>query len=234
MRTLMAVALVALVAVGLAPAAGPIKKPVGAPSAEVKPFTKIGYVDLTRTLKGYERRKDLEADIKASERRIGARERLLLGEIERYKAEIEQLAMGTPEREELEKKRAAADREVEEHRRKNYELLNSRLVETISQLYADILREVERLGREESFDLILKDQSSKAKAGSYNDVVLQISQRVVLYSKPECDLTAEVIRRLNDAYAAEKQAEVQKSSSEVPATGNGNPNEPVAGPAKEN
>ena len=209
MRTWMLVVFGALVAAGLATAAAPARS--SRASANVAGPLKIGRVDLAVVLKQYARRKDLEAEVVAIKRRAGAKERLLIDQVNRHRAAIEQLAMGTPEREELEKKLAGVAKDLGQHRRTNLALINSRLVDVLAQLYEDILREVEELGREEGYDLILKDQSTEAKAATYNDMVLQISQRGVLYSKPEYDLTAKVADRLNERYAARKKADAAKS-----------------------
>ena len=181
---------------------------------------KIGYIDLTRVLKGYDRRRDTEKDLVALQGSLGAQERALITEVRRYEGEINQLAMGTPEREDLEKKHQVKIEELGEFRKENYALLNQRFVSTIESLYGDVVRETEALGREGEFDFIIKDQSAEAPAPTHDAIVLQISKRIVLYSRPEYDLTAKVTERLNRKYVAQF---LQKSKEEEKA-------EPAAGP----
>ncbi len=49
------------------------------------------------------------------------------------------------------------------------------------------------------------------------EAVLQIGQRVVLYSKPEYDLTAPVLKRLNEKYEAERKKEAPAPEAKPPA-----------------
>ena len=195
----------------------PPEEQAAPPPADASEPMKIGYVDLTAVLKEYKRQTDLDADIRALKDSLTAKENAAIAQLERIRAEIEQLAMGTPAREKLEKQLAEAAASLDEHRRKGYGLLDARFVESISKLYADITREIEELGREENFDLILKDQTTQSQPDSYNEVVLQISQRVVLYSKPQYDLTARVVSRLNDRYAARKKAEATEEQTDTVA-----------------
>lgn len=194
---------------------------------EARPL-KIGYIDLTRVLKGYDRRRDTEKDLMELRGSLGGRERALVAEIGRYEGEINQLAMGTPEREDLEKKHQAKLRAFGEFRKENYAVLNQRFVSTIESLYGDVVLEVEALGREQEFDFIIKDQSAEAPAPTHDAIVLQISKRIVLYSKPEYDFTAEITERLNRKYAAQSR----KSGEEEKAAPAAGPEEPAETPTE--
>ena len=93
----------------------------------------------------------------------------------------------------------------------------------LNQLFGEVLQEVAAIAKEGDYDLIIKDQSPDPAVNNRTDAVLQLGQRVVLYAKPEYDLTSVVIRRLNDKYAAE-----QKKKKTAPNS----PQQPQA-PAKE-
>ena len=165
---------------------------------------RILYVDMSRVVGAYQRRADLEGELQALQNDIAAQGRGRLEELNRMGQEIEQLAMGTPERLALQEKYRQAEKAIDEFRRETYEKLNARVVAMLGNLYQDVMVEVEALGKERDCDFILKDQSFDREATSRAEATLQISQRVVLYAKPEYDLTSVVIQRVNEKYAKTK------------------------------
>jgi len=208
-------------------AAGVAQEPAAAAAAapavlSARPL-KIGYLDLTRVLKDYHRRQDLEAEFRELGTSLTRDDQSRKAEIDKYDSEIEQLAMGTPERLALEDKRKAALKQIEESRRAAQQKIAQRYVTAINQLYDDIRGVVSELGKEGDFDLIIKDQSTEAQTAAVTDPALQISRQVVLYSRPEYDLTSVVTQRVNDRYAEQ----VKKSE---PAK---DPKKPADPPAKE-
>ena len=194
-------------------AAAPEKpSPVVAASAPLK----IGYVDLTRVLRAYARTHDFQQDLKKAQAALAGREKQLIDQSAKSKAEMDQLAMGTPQRRELEKRNAEILAELKAFRKKNFDVLNKKFVATVNLLYDDVLREVDKFGRENDYDFIIKDQSVEAPATTHDAVVLQITKRVVLYSKPEYDLSSVISRRLNEKYKAEKAQDPEATNVETP------------------
>ena len=94
----------------------------------------------------------------------------------------------------------------------------------LNVLFDDVVQEIEAQAKEDNFDLVIKEQSLERNVTSPGEAILQIGQKVVLYSKPEYDLTASVLKRLNEKYEAE-----QKKEAPVPAPAA----KPPAPPAKE-
>jgi Skp family chaperone for outer membrane proteins len=121
--------------------------------------------------------------------------------------------MGTPERLELEDKAKTAMKETEDFRRKGTQELNDRFVSMFNGLLGEVLKEIALVAKEGDYDLILKDQSPDPNVADRADAVLQLGQRVVLYAKPEYDLTSAVIKRLNDKYEAEQKKKVAAPES---------------------
>ena len=72
------------------------------------------------------------------------------------------------------------------------------------------------IAKEGDYDLIIKDQTPDPDVNNRTDAVLQLGQRVVLYAKPEYDLTSAVIKRLNDKYAG--RAEEKRDRAQFPET----------------
>jgi len=163
---------------------------------------KIGYVDLTRVLRQYHKRQDLEQELRKLQESFTQEDRSKVSELQKYRQEAEQLAAGSPERKALEEKQRQATADLDQFRRASLANLNQRFVSMIDQLYGDIEREVEALGRERDFDLILKDQSRERPPRTRDEAVLQIAQRIVLYSRSDYDLTDLVAERLNARYDA--------------------------------
>jgi len=215
MRVLVLAFTAVLVWGGTALPAGPVPEKLSSVVAAPAPF-KIGYVDLTRVLRDYVRRQDCEQDLKSSQAALASQERQLLGQSARCKAEMDQLAMGTPERSKLEKRNAEIIEELKAFRKKNMDLLSKKFVATVNLLYDDVLREVDRFGSENEYDFILKDQSVETPARTHDAVVLQITKRVVLYSKPEYDLSDVISQRLNEEYRAEKAQDAKVTAPKTP------------------
>lgn len=166
---------------------------------------KIGYVDLTRVLDSYQRRSTLEQKLKDIQATLTEQDRTRIEAIAKAEQELEQLAMGSPERQEMDAKYRKLISEAEEFRRRGHETLNNEYVTMLESMFKDILDEVALIAEERQYDFIIKDQTAAEKAASRPDAILQISQRVVLYAKAEYDLTDEIIKRMNDKYAAKTE-----------------------------
>ena len=202
-----------------APAVAATNAPVSIAAAPAAPALKIGYVDFSRVWNEYRRRGDFDKEFSALRLELANQDRTRADEIGRYNAQIEKLAMGTPERLDLEEKAKAAIKEEEEFRRKSSEDLNAKFISMLNRLVAEVIQEIEVIAKEGNYDLIIKDQSPDPNVNNRTDAVLQLGQRVVLYAKPEYDLTGVVIKRLNDKYAAEqKKRETAPNSPERPET----------------
>ncbi len=91
--------------------------------------------------------------------------------------------------------------------------MNREYVRMLQALFVDVVEEVGRVAREQDYDFILKDQSAGEQPQTRPEAIVQLSQRVVLYSKPKYDLTDEIIRRLNEKY----QTEDEKKNEQAPA-----------------
>jgi Skp family chaperone for outer membrane proteins len=87
----------------------------------------------------------------------------------------------------------------------------------LNELFDDVTGEVEAVAKERNFDLVVKDQSLEKNVTNPGEAILQIGQRVVLYSKPEYDLTALVLKRLNERYEADLKKETRAPEAKPPA-----------------
>ncbi len=221
MRFIVSVVLAAIIGVPGALAADAAKTPAGETAAPAAPALKIGYVDFSRVWTEYHRRGEFDSEYKALRLELSDQDRARTDEVTRYGQQIEKLAMGTPERLDLEEKAKAAVKDAEDFRRKAAEELNQKFISMLNSLVAETLQEVDAIAKEGHYDLIIKDQTPDPNVNNRTDAVLQLGQRVVLYAKPEYDLTSAVIKRLNDRYAAEQKKKETAPNSpvqpEVPA-----------------
>ena len=214
MRITILIALLGLLAAGTALMADPPAPPATAGELAARPL-KIGYVDLARVMKGYERAREIEKGLSEFQSALREQQRALVSKIERYRGELDQLAMGTPEYQKTAKEHAAASKELDQFRATVLDQMNRKLLSSTESLYNEILREIERLGKERSFDFILKEQTPEIPATNYNQALFQISQRIVLYSRPEYDLTATVTQRLNAQYALQEKTEAAADTEQT-------------------
>jgi Skp family chaperone for outer membrane proteins len=166
---------------------------------------KIGYVDLTRIWSDYHKRTDYNNDFKELREKLENQDRVKTESVQRLTQQIEQYAMGTPDRASIEEKRKAALKEVEDFRRTSHGQLNKKSVEMFAELFSDVQAAVAEAARLGDYDLVLKDQNPEKDILTPDEAVLQIGQKVVLYSKPEYDLTVSVSKSLNEKYDAAKK-----------------------------
>ena len=180
---------------------------LAAPGAPEGRSLKVGYIDLTRVLKEYPKRQALEEKLRkqraALERDVQAR----MAEVSRLRNEIEQLAKGTPERLDLERKARKAFREWQKVSSESRRKMDTRMAQMLRELYKDVTAMVAKVGREGGYDLIIKDQTSERQAVDRRQLVFDISQRIVLYAKPEYDISDIIIDRLSAQYSKETAAQ---------------------------
>ena len=86
-------------------------------------------------------------------------------------------------------------------RTKILDLSNKRRLE----VYSEVVRLSGEVAKERGFDLIHRIDRMPAVETGDTDVTGQIDRRVVLYSHPTVDITAEVLERINKEHAAKKK-----------------------------
>jgi Skp family chaperone for outer membrane proteins len=73
-----------------------------------------------------------------------------------------------------------------------------------AEIYNEIRAIVDIIGRERGHTLVLRKESPRLEGDENESVGALIGQRVVLFHDPAIDITDEVLKRLNAAYAAKK------------------------------
>lgn len=167
-------------------------------NAEARPL-KIAFVEMDSVLNNYEQYKEMNAQLE--KRSIAGRNQLQskVNAIQKASQEFQQkLQSGgfvNQTAAEMEQNRIVKmqqdaqllDQNLSEQYIKEQESLNEKLYNTIQQ-------EVEKMNKEWGYDLIL----------------CNVKMSGLLYGKPEMDITKEVTKRLNEAYAASQKNTAKK------------------------
>jgi len=189
----------------------------GQPAGDLRPPARVAVVDLTRVFSQSTRRQALEEALRERQGELARQENARLEAIQRLSGEIESYAMGTPERTKLERERKAAAGELETWRRESFAEMNEKFTGLLSVLYNEACRDAAAAASERGFDMVIKDQSSERAPETRDEAAMMFSQRIVIYAKPEYDLTDEVVQRMNARYAAELEKGVEPSSEDAAA-----------------
>jgi len=186
-------------------------QPVGNPPAPAR----VAVVDLTRVFSQSTRRQAMEEALRQRQIELAKQESTRMEAINRMAGEIESYAMGTPQRTKLERERKAAVQELETWRNESFEEMNEKFAALLTVLYNEACRDVAEAAAERGFDMVIKEQSIERAPETRDEAAMMFSQRIVIYVKPEYDLTSEIIRRMNERYAAEGKKEVGPSAGDA-------------------
>ncbi len=162
---------------------------------------KIGVVNINQVLDKYEKRKELEKQFMAFRTQTEQQLRQKQGEIKSLREEIQLLDMGSDSRR---KNEDALEKKM------LYQQLEEKMAETnlsrkekefFEELYQDVCREIENIGKKEKFDIILKKEDLELKSADILELRLKIGIGTVLYYSDALDVTAKVIEALNSRHS---------------------------------
>ncbi|HLG29295.1 MAG TPA: OmpH family outer membrane protein [Candidatus Brocadiales bacterium] len=162
---------------------------------------KIGVVNINQVLDKYEKRKDLEKQFLAFRTQAEQQLRQKQGEIKSLREEIQLLDMGSESRR---KNEEAIEKKM------LYQQLEEKMAETnlsrkekefFEELYQDVCREIENLGKKEKFDIILKKEDLELKSADILELRLKIGIGTVLFYSDALDVTAKVVETLNSHHS---------------------------------
>ena len=72
-------------------------------------------------------------------------------------------------------------------------------------IYQEVVQKVEKIGEQEGFDLIIKNEEADLKSNEISDLQFKIGIRTVLYHSDSVDITLDVVDILNASYSKEKE-----------------------------
>ncbi len=166
---------------------------------------KIGIVDINEIFDKYEKRKDLDQQLKEMEvsykKEIEDKKKAMIDLSE----ETQLLDLGSETR----------NKNMEVLERKNIELegyaklaekqLTKRYKDAFEKIYEEISIEVEAFGKENNYSLIIKKENADLQSNQISDLQFKIGIRTVLYNSDRVDVTTKVTDRLNARFKKEKK-----------------------------
>jgi len=182
------------------------------PTAPARP-PRIGYVDIVRVLKEYKLADKYKTEATEKHLKAMRRSQKAADDLSRLKADIDKLAMGTPERLDLQRRFDSIYTETDEYMQTEEQELNAMMAAGLRQVYGDMTAVVNAVAKEGAYDLVLQDQNSPVDGKGRKEVLGQVTGRVVLYAKDGYDLTDTVIKRLNAAYDEKMNAAAVKDTA---------------------
>lgn len=173
-------------------------------NAEAEGF-KVGVVDISGVFEKYEKRKDLDQELKDMEKEFQDEINKKKKEMIDLDEETQLLDLGSETRRKNEDMLERKNVELEGYAKFAERQLLKRYKNLFEQIYGEVVEMVEEIGEKESYDLIIKKEEPELKSGQISDLQFKIGIRTVLYHSKAVDITASVIEHLNSEYSKEKE-----------------------------
>jgi Skp family chaperone for outer membrane proteins len=166
---------------------------------------KIGIVDINDIFDNYEKRKDLDQQLKDTEtefkEELESKKKVMID----LNEETQLLDLGSEQRnknmETLERKNV----ELEGYAKLAEKQLTKRYKNAFEKIYEEISKEVDAFGKENNYSLIIKKEKSDLQSNQISDLQFKIGIRTVLYSSSRVEVTSNITDRLNTRYKSEKK-----------------------------
>ncbi len=173
-------------------------------NAEAEDF-KIGVVDISRVFEKYQKRIDLDQELKAQEKEFQDEINNKRKEIIDLDEETQLLDLGSESRSKNENLLERKNVELEGYAKFAERQLLKKYKDFFENIYEEVVQKVEEIGKQESFDLIIKKEEPDLKSGQISDLQFKIGIRTVLYHSESVDITLDVIDNINASYSKEKE-----------------------------
>ncbi len=174
------------------------------PTNAVAESFKIGVVDISGVFEKYEKRKDLDQELKDLEKQFQNEINKKRKDIINLDEETQLLDLGSESRRKNEELLERRNVELEGYAKFAERKLLRRYKDFFENIYDTVVKEVEAIGIREGFDLIIKKEEPELKSGQISDLQFKIGIRTVLYHSKAVDVTSKVIESLNTNYLKEK------------------------------
>jgi len=166
---------------------------------------KIGVVDISRVFEKYQKRIDLDQDLKKQEKEFQDEINKKRKEIIDLDEETQLLDLGSESRSKNENLLERKNVELEGYAKFAERQLLKKYKNFFESIYEEVVQKVEKIGKQEGFDLIIKKEEPDLKSGQISDLQFKIGIRTVLYHSESVDITLAVIDSLNASYSKEKE-----------------------------
>ncbi len=172
-------------------------------NAEAEDF-KIGVVDIGRVFEKYQKRIDLDQELKEQEKEFQDEVNKKRKEIIDLDEETQLLDLGSESRSSNENLMERKNVELEGYAKFAERQLLKKYKDFFENTYQEVVQKVEEIGAQEGFDLIIKKEEADLKSGQISDLQFKIGIRTVLYHSDSVDITLDVADTLNASYSKEK------------------------------
>ncbi len=165
---------------------------------------KIGVVDINTIFDKYDRRVDLDQQLKEAEaeykKEIESKKKVMID----LNEETQLLDLGSESRntniEILEKKNV----ELEGYAKFAETQLTKKYKNAFEVIYKEIIDEVDSFGKDGNYSVIIKKEKPNLQSNQLSDLQFKIGIRTVLYNSSAIDITQRVTDRMNARYQQEK------------------------------
>ena len=175
------------------------------PANAVAEGIKIGVVDISGVFEKYQKRKDLDQELKDLEKQFQSEINKKRKDMINLDEETQLLDLGSESRRKNEELLERKNVELEGYAKFAERQLLRRYKEFFETVYDAVVKGVETIGKKEGFDLIIKKEEPELKSGQISDLQFKIGIRTVLYHSKSVDVTLKVIDGLNAQYLKEKE-----------------------------
>ena len=169
-------------------------------NAEAEEF-KIGIVDISSVFEKYQKRIDLDQELKEQEKGFQDEINKKRKEIIDLDEETQLLDLGSESRNSNENLLERKNVELEGYAKFAERQLLKKYKDFFENIYQEVVQKVEEIGKQEGFDLVIKKEESEVKSGKISDLQFKIGIRTVLYHSDSVDITLDVIDALNTSYS---------------------------------
>jgi len=175
-------------------------------NAEAEDF-KIGIVDISSVFEKYQKRIDLDQELKGQEKGFQDEINKKRKEIIDLDEETQLLDLGSESRGKNENLLERKNVELEGYAKFAERQLLKKYKDFFENVYQEVVQKVEEIGKQNNFDLIIKKEEPNLESGQISDLQFKIGIRTVLYHSESVDITLDVIDNLNASYSKEKEKE---------------------------
>ncbi len=175
-------------------------------NAEADDF-KIGVVDISGVFEKYQKRIDLDQELKEQEQGFQDEINKKRKEIIDLDEETQLLDLGSESRSKNENLMERKNVELEGYAKFAERQLLKKYKDFFENTYQEVVQKVEEIGKQSNFDLIVKKEEPNLESGQISDLQFKIGIRTVLYHSESVDITSDVIDNLNASYSKEKEKE---------------------------
>jgi len=172
-------------------------------NAEEEDF-KIGIVDIGSVFEKYQKRIDLDQELKEQEEGFQDEINKKRKEIIDLDEETQLLDLGSENRGINENLMERKNVELEGYAKFAERQLLKKYKDFFESIYQEVVHKVEEIGEQEAFDIIIKKEEADLKSAKISDLQFKIGIRTVLYHSDSVDITLGVVEALNASYSKEK------------------------------